>query len=422
MTTKITVRDWLRASASRIRGFVTRRRVDEDFRHELDSHVALLTDQNIRRGMPPADARRAARVRLGGVTQLRETNRELHGLPWIETLAQDVRYALRMLWNNPGFTAVAVLVLALGICASVAIFAFVDAALLKPLPYPNPNRLVEVTESVALFPRANLSYPDYLDWKRLNKVFDSLDVFTGTGYLLKTPSGTQPLGGARISAGFFGTLGVAPVLGRDFHTGEDLPGAPRSVMLTYGAWQKWFGGAKDVIGQSVSLSGFPHTIIGVLPRSFQLAPTGNAQLWTTYRTSDSSCALKRSCHNLDGIARLKDGVSVQTALADAKSIAQQLEKQYPDSNRGQGASVLPLAEVIVGNVRPIFVTLFGGAGLLLLIACVNVASLLLTRSESRRREIAVRRALGASARRFIRQFATEGMTLVVLGGLVGLIS
>jgi macrolide transport system ATP-binding/permease protein len=247
-------------------------------------------------------------------------------------------------------------------------------------------------------------------------------VYTGTGYLLKTPSGTQPVGGARISAGFFGTLGVAPVLGRDFHAGEDLPSAPRSVILTYGAWQKWFGGAKNVIGQSISLSGLPHTIIGVLPRSFQFAPTGNAQLWTTYRTSDSSCALNRSCHNLDGIARVKDRVSVQTALADMKSIAGQLEKQYPDSNRGQGASVLPLAEVIAGGVRPILLMLFAGAGLLLLIACVNVTSLLLTRSESRRREIAVRRALGASAARLICQFATEGMTLIVLGGLVGLVS
>jgi macrolide transport system ATP-binding/permease protein len=422
MTTKITILDSLKMFVSRIRGFVTRRRLDEDFQRELDSHLSLLTEENIRRGMRPEEARRAAHVHLGSVTQLRETHRELHGLPWLEALAQDVRYAVRMLWKSPGFTAVAVLVLALGICASVAIFAFVDAALLKPLPYPDPSRLVHVTESVALFPRANLSYPDYLDWKRLNKVFDSLDVFTGSGYLLKTSAGTQPVGAARVSAGFFRTLGVAPVLGRDFHASEDSPNAPQTVILSYGAWQKWFGGTKDVIGQSVSLSGVPYIIVGVLPREFQFAPRGDAQLWTTYRTSDNSCALRRSCHNLDGIARLKDGVSVPTALADMKSIARQLEKQYADSNRGQGASVLPLSEVIVGNVRPIFLMLFGGAGLLLLIACVNVTSLLLTRSESRRREIAVRRALGASAARLIRQFATEGLLLAALAGLLGLVS
>jgi len=414
--------DKLRILASRIYGWVTRRRLDEEFRQELDTHLALLTKENIRRGLTPDEARRAARVRLGGVTQLRETHRELYGLPWIETLVRDVRYALRMLRKNPGFTAVAVWVLALGICASVSIFAFVDAALIKPLPYPNPSRLVEVTESVPLFPRANLSYPDYLDWKRLNNVFESFEAFTGTFYLARTPAGTQPLPAAAVSAGFFRTLGVSPMLGRDFHKGEDSPSSPQTAILSYDAWQKWFGGKKDVIGESVSLSGVPHTIIGVLPLEFQFAPRGNAQLWTTYRTSDSPCALSRSCHNLYGIARLKDGVSVQTALADMKSIAGQLERQYPDSNRGQGASVLPLAEVIVGNVRPIFLMLFGGAGLLLLIACVNVASLLLTRSESRRREIAVRRALGASAARLIRQFATEGMTLVVLGALAGLVS
>ena len=405
-----------------IQRLLGRRRLYSDLSDEIQEHLAEKIEELVASGMSREEATYAARRELGNATLIEEQGREVWQWPFIENILMDARYALRMLWKNPGFTTVAVVVLALGICASVAIFAFVDAALLKPLPYPNPWRLVDVTESVALFPRANLSYPDYVDWKRLNKVFDSLDVYTGTGYLLKTPTGTQPVSGARVSAGFFGTLGVAPVLGRDFHPGEDLPSAPRTVMLSYAAWQKWFGGKNNVIGRSVSLSELPHTIIGVLPRDFQFAPRGNAQLWTTYRTSDSSCATQRGCHNLYGIARLKDGVSVQTALADMKSIAGQLEKQYPDSNRGQGASVLPLSKVIVGDVRPLFLTLFGGAGLLLLIACVNVTALLLTRSESRQREIAVRRALGASAARLIRQFASEGMTLVVLGGLVGVVS
>jgi len=413
---------FLRVLASRIRALIRRRSDDREFARELDAHLALLTEENIRRGMTPQEAHRAARVRLGGVTQLRETNRELHGLPWLETLAQDAGYAARMLHKNPGFTAAAVLVLALGVCASAGIFAFVDAALIRPLPYPNPRRLVAVTESVALFPRANLSYPDYLDWKRLNTVFTSLDVFTGRGYLLRTPGGTQSVPGAGVSAGFFHTLGVAPVLGRDFYPGEDSPGAAHSAIISYAAWQKWFGGRKDAIGETVSLSGIPHTIVGVLPRDFEFAPMGPAELWTTYRKSDGGCAPNRSCHNLDGIARLKDGVSVQAALAEMKSIAQALEKQYPDSNRGQGASVLPLSEVIVGQVTPIILLLFSGAGLLLLIACVNVTSLLLVRSEGRRREIAVRRTLGASGPRLVRQFATEGLMLAGLGGALGLIS
>ncbi|MGH9404171.1 MAG: ABC transporter permease, partial [Terriglobia bacterium] len=287
--------------------------------------------------------------------------------------------------------------------------------------YRNPNRLVNVAESGALFPRSPLSYPDYLDWKRLNKVFSSMDVWAGTGYLLKIPAGTLPIPAARVSDGFFRTLGVTPMLGRDFYSGEDLPGAPHTVMLSYAAWQRWFGGRKNVIGQPVTLSGISYTIIGVLPWSFQFAPRGRAEFWTTLQPLHP-CEKRRSCHDLHGVARLKDGVSVQTALANMTSIAAQLEKRYPDSNRGQGASVAPLSEVIVGKIRPLLLALLGGAGLLLLIACANVTSLLLARSESRKREIAVRGALGASPARLIRLFVTEGLVLVAIGGVLGLIS
>jgi macrolide transport system ATP-binding/permease protein len=333
---------------------------------------------------------------------------------------QDFRYALRQLRKSPGFGCTAILVLTLGMCASVSIFAFVDAALIRPLPYPNPNRLVDVTESVAMIPRANLSYPDYLDWKRLNQVFRSMDVYGGTGYLLRTSAGTEPVPGTRVSDGFFHTLGITPVLGRDFYTGEDLPAAPRTVILSYSTWQNRFGGRKDVIGETVTLSGVPHTIVGVLPIDFQFAPRGKAEFWTTLHASDS-CALRRSCHNFNGVARLKDGVTVATALANMKTIARQLELQYPNDNRDQGASVLPLSEVIVSNIRPILLVLLGGAGLLLIIACVNVSSLLLVRSENRKREVAVRGALGASRARLIRQFVTEGLVLVAAGCCFGLV-
>jgi macrolide transport system ATP-binding/permease protein len=334
-------------------------------------------------------------------------------------LLQDFRYALRQLRKSPGFACTAMLVLTLGICASVSIFAFVDAALIKPLPYANPNRLVDVTESVAMIPRANISYPDYLDWKKLNHVFSSMDVYDGTGYLLRTPAGTEPVPGIRVSDGFFHTLGIPLALGRDFYPGEDLPAAPTTVILSYPTWQKRFGGRKDVVGETVTLSGIPYSIVGVLPQSFQFAPRGNAEFWTTLHASDS-CALRRGCHNFNGIGRLKDGVSVEMARANMKAIARQLELQYPADNRGQGASVLPLPEVFVADIRPILLALLGGAGLLLVIACVNVSSLLLVRSESRRREIAVRGALGAGRARLIRQFITEGLVLVVAGCLLGL--
>ena len=331
---------------------------------------------------------------------------------------QDFRYGIRQLRKNPGFASTAILILALGMCGSIAIFGFVDAALIKPLPYANPNRLVEVTESVPMIPHAYLSYPNYLDWKKLNHVFSSMDVYNPTGYLLRTSTGSEPAPGIRVSDGFFHTLGVTPLLGRDFYSGEDLPSAPRTVMLSYAAWQKRFSGRKDVIGETVALSGIPYTIIGVLPRDFQFAPRGNAEFWTTLHVSDS-CGLRRSCHNLKGIGRLKDGISTQTASADMKTIAAQLETQYPGDNRGQSAIVTPLSEVVVTNVRPILLALLGGSGLLLLIACVNVSSLLLVRTESRKREIAVRGALGASRARMIGQFISESMVLVAMGTLLG---
>ena len=337
----------------------------------------------------------------------------------MNTFIQDLRYTLRQLRKSPGFAGTAILILAMGMCASIAIFGFVDAALIKPLPYSNPARLVEVTESVAMIPRANLSYPDYLDWKRLNQVFGSMDVYDGTGYLLRTPSGTEPVPATRVSDGFFRTLGITPLLGRDFYAGEDLPAAPKTVMLSYTTWQKRFGGSRDVMGETVTLSGVPFTIVAVLPESFQFAPRGNAEFWTTLHASDS-CALRRSCHNLTGIARLKDGISVEMALANMKSIARQLELQYPADNRDQGAFVAPLSEVMVTDIRPILLALLGGAGLLLVIACVNVSSLLLVRSESRRHEIAVRGALGASRARLIRQFITEGAAIVTAGCMLGL--
>jgi predicted permease len=335
-------------------------------------------------------------------------------------LFQDVRYAFRQLRKSPGFSVVAVLTLSLGICASVAIFAFVDAALLKPLPYRDASRLVEVTERTTLFPRNNLSYPDYLDWKRMNTVFSSMDVWTASGFLFQMPNGSVPVPAARVSDGFFRTLGVKPVLGRDFYDGEDKVGAAPTVLLSYSAWRDRFGSREDVIGQTISLSGKAYTVIGVLPKEFQFALRGRSEFWTALQPT-MECEKRRSCHNLFGIARLKDNVTVGAADADMNTIAKQLEAQYPDSNRGQLAAVVTLSQSIVGNVRPLLLMLLTGAGLLFVIACVNVASLLLVRSEGRKREMAVRGALGASPSRLFRQFVTEGMVLVSSASALGLL-
>jgi predicted permease len=265
----------------------------------------------------------------------------------------------------------------------------------------------------------NISYLDYADWKRLNVVFSSLDAFNRWNFLLSAPTGAEPVRGVRVSAGFFRTLGVAPVLGRDFHPGEEAPGGPNSVLLSYGTWQRRFGGVKDVIGQPVKLSGISYAVIGVLPQDFEFAPGYDAEFWAALQPVDN-CEKRRDCHNLFAVGRLKDGVSVQTAMANVQAIAQQLEMQYPDSNRDRGASVMPLSDAIVGEIRPILLLLLGGAGLLLLIACVNVSSLLVVRSESRKREIAVRSALGASFTRLACQLVTEGAVLVGGGALAGL--
>jgi predicted permease len=277
-----------------------------------------------------------------------------------------------------------------------------------------------VTETLALFPRGNLSYKDYLDWKRMNTVLSSLEVYTGNLYGLNTATGTEPVAGERVSAGFFRTLGITPMLGRDFRDGEDAAGTAPVVLLSYGTWQRRYGGRKDVVGQAVGLSGVSHTIIGVLPKEFQFALRDNAEFWEALQPT-RECETRRSCHDLYGVARMKDGVTVASARAQMQAIAQQLERQYPDSNRGQGASVMPLSEAIVGDIRPILLVLLAGAGLLLFIACVNVSSLLLVRAESRRREIAVRGALGASRLRLGWQFVTEATALVAVGASLGLL-
>jgi macrolide transport system ATP-binding/permease protein len=402
----------------KLRIFTHRKDFNSELQEEMAFHCEQKEEQLRNEGMTPEAAHHAAMLEFGNATRLKEQSNEMVGFKF-ETILQDLHFALRQLRRSPGFTVTAILMLALGIGASVSIFAFVDAALIKPLPYDDPTRLVDVNERAALFPRSNLSYLDYLDWKKMNTVFSAMEAYTGTGYLLSTPNGAEPVPGARVSDGFFRVLGVKPILGRDFYAGEDKPGSADTVLLTYETWQARFGGRKDVIGQTVNLSGTPTTIIGVLPETFHFAPRGKAEFWATLHTLNG-CEKRRSCHNLYGVARLKDGVTIQAALVDVTGVAKQLEIQYPGSNRDQGASVMPLYEHIVGDIRPILLVLLSGAGLLLLIACVNVSSLLLVRSESRKREIAVRGALGASPARLIRQFITEGLVLVTAGSTLGL--
>jgi macrolide transport system ATP-binding/permease protein len=334
-------------------------------------------------------------------------------------MLEDLRFAVRQLRQNPGFACSAILVLALSMATSLAIFAFVDAALLQPLPYQDSSRLVVAYETTNTCRECNLSYPDYLDWNKTNTVFSSFEVWDASVFLWRSPAGVLSLRSAHVSGGFFRSLGVNALLGRVFTDADDTPAAPRAVVLPYDTWQNRFGGRPDIVGQSLILDNMPYAVIGVLPREFHFAMRA-AEFYATIH-DPNPCEQSRGCHNLDGgLGRLRDGVSLPTAAAEMKAIAARLEKDYPESNHGRSARLEPFRDAIVGDIRPTLLALSGGAGLLLLIAYVNVASLLLVRAERRKRETVLRGVLGASVGRLIRQFVTEGVVLVAVAVAVGL--
>ena len=398
---------------------VGRNKFHADLDEEMAFHREQVEKDLIADGMAPSSAHTVAARQFGNAAHLRDESHRIVAFQW-ETVGQDLRFALRQFRQNPGFALTAIFILAVGMGVSVAIFAFADAAVIQPLPYTAPDRLMDVAENGAMLQRSNLSRADYEDWKRLNHSFSSLEAYGGSGYLLQTPSGSQPVPAARVTDGFFHTLGVKPMLGRDFLPGEDRPGGAKVVMVAYGAWVKRFGSRSEIVSKSVVLDGTAYTVVGVLPREFEFAPRANAEFFVPL-LDKNQCEQRRSCHNLFGVGRLREGVTPKAALDEMKAIAAQLEIQFPGSNKGQGAVVQPLSEIIVGPMRPIMLTLLAASALLLLIASVNVASLLLVRSESRRREIAVRGALGATPARISRQFVTEAFLLGLLGCAAGLL-
>jgi macrolide transport system ATP-binding/permease protein len=410
-----TPREFLR----KLQLYLSRERFANDLSDEMAFHREQKVKELVAGGMHEREAREAAERAFGNATRTAEESHDVVAFQF-ESALQDFRFAVRQLKKNPGFAVTAILILALGIGASATIFAFVNAVLIKPLPYPDPSRIVAVTETVMpLIPRAVLSYPDFLDWKRSSTSFDGFDVYSGRSFLLPGADATQRVRGARVTDGFFNTLRTKALLGRTLQPGDDAAKA-QVVVLSYAGWQKYFGGRPDVVGQTATLSGVPFTVVGVLPKDFQFAVMGDVEVWSPMEPL-GPCDQRRSCHFLGGIARLKDGVTLQAADQEMRAIAAQLEKQYPGSNRGQGGTAYAFSEEVTGKVRPILMMLMGGSLLLLIIACVNVTSLLLARSETRRREIAVRGAMGASFGRLVRQFAIEGLVLVVSGGLAGIL-
>lgn len=412
---------WIQQITSRLRAALGKRQRDRMLDEELNTHLALLIEQNVERGMSPEAARRAAKLSLGGADQIKESVHDHRGLPLLETFVQDLRFALRMLRKSPGFSAVAILTLALGIGANSAVFSAIDAILLRPLPFPDANQLMQISQYHLKEKNLNpFVAPVRLeDWNRMNSTFQAM-----TGYYAEDDSeisGPLPekVTIAFVAPRFLQVWGIAPALGRDFTTVEERFGGPGAVLISRRFWENRFGADPNALGKKLRIGRFALTIVGVMPASF-LFPNRDVDLWSPDGVG-GPYAQNRDLTWYTIIGRLKQGVTLAQSRANLATVQSQLGKQYPKPDADLAVNVQSLKEIVIGGIGRSFWMLFGSVSLLLLIACTNIAALLLARSSRRQHEISIRFALGGSRTAIMRQLLTETFLLALGGAALGLI-
>ena len=411
---------------NRLRAFFRREPLDRDLDAEVTAHIELAVEENMRQGMPEAEARRQALIHFGGVQQAKEQQRDARGLPWLDILLQDTRYTLRTLRRDRSFTIVAVLILGLGIGANVAVFSVVNTILLRPLPFPQPQRLVRITTRNTTGGESSKTYTTDAtqEFQQRNKSFQSVTGYfsftSSDNYKLMGQGQPLPVTGILVMGNFFQTLGVEPIGGRLFTADECLPNSRPAVLLSYPFWKRQFGGNRGIVGQAIDLNGTPVTVVGVLPNTFDFgsvfSPGSKVDIFTPFIMS----SFKDDGNDLALMGRLKPGVSLAQAQAEADLLFPKLDPdlRYPNWKGDYTGRLLELKEYVSGKLRQSLIVLWCAVGMILLIVCVNLSNLLLARTAARSKEFAMRSALGAGRGRLIRQLLTESLILSGAGALL----